>query len=172
MIEQYIKVTKQQQLSREELSTIINLVDKIKPCNMLVFGVGADTKIWQQINSGITVFLEHDQKWIDECSILVPEAEIIKVTYTCKASSWKALLNKDLFLNLPEGIINKKWDIILVDSPVGNINGRMESIYTASKLKYKHCFIHDCEREIESVYCNKYFGLKYSAIRKLRHYGD
>lgn len=170
MIEQYIKETNLQQYSREEISIIIDLVNKIKPCNMLVFGIGYDTKIWQSLNTGITLFLEHDEKYIKKFTGETPGLEIIQVDYTCNAHNWKHYLNKDLTLNLPEKVLRKKWDIVLVDAPVGNINGRMESIYTASKLNFKHCFVHDCDRIIEKTYCDKYLGINYKLTRKLRWY--
>jgi len=172
MIEQYIKETTALQLNREEIKLIIAKVTDLQPCNMLVFGVGYDTKIWHTLNTGKTIFLEHDQKYIDQCKIIIPEAEIIKIHYKHKYNEWEQLLNKNLFLTLPDDIKKTQWDIIFVDAPVGNINGRMESIYTAAKLNYKFCFIHDCERNIERTYANKYFGSSFSAIRKLRIYGN
>ena len=90
---------------------------------------------------------------------------------------------KLLELPLPGDVLEKKWDIILVDAPGGwndETPGRMQSIYMSSKLiKTKgEIFVHDCEREIEDIYCNKYLKVEnliqeiktFKGNRFLRHY--
>ena len=174
MIENYIKETDYMQLSKEEILYMINFITGRK-YKMLVFGCGADTNIWASVNKGETVFLEHNQNWIDKFK---NDFDIQKVEYTTKATQWKDLLNKpnELKIELPFGIKDIAWNIIFVDSPVGNEHGRMQSIYMASMLASRNCnthiFVHDCEREIEKAYCDKYLGhyKLIKQIRKLRHY--
>jgi glucuronoxylan 4-O-methyltransferase len=135
--------------------------------------VGNDTSLWLQINkNGRTVFLENVQSWIDK--ILQKKgisAEVYKVVYTTRISQWKELLGhpEKLKIDLPEIVTDTAWDVIVVDSPVGYpmedtgsssvaIPGRMQSIYMASLLASKGCyvFIHDTERIIERTYCERY----------------
>lgn len=175
MIENYIKETNNVQLNRAELSYLIDFVKKQNK-NMLVFGCGADTKIWASINKKKTVFLENNQDWINKTK--KENFDIRKIEYSTKANQFKELLNntKDLKIDLPFGIKDMDWGIIFVDAPVGNAEGRMQSIYVASILASLNCntsvFVHDCDREIEKLYCDKYLE-KYKLIkqiRKLRHY--
>ncbi|MGI0495779.1 hypothetical protein [Limnospira platensis] len=68
---------------------------------------------------------------------------------------------------------------ILVDGPRGNDTqapGRMKSIYTAANLAKKHqkthIFVHDCDRDVESIYSGYFISNKYllKKIEKLNHY--
>ena len=64
-------------------------------------------------------------------------------------------------MRLPEQVTQSRWDVILVDGPAGYTDenpGRMQSIYTASKLIKKggYVFVHDCHRKVEQVYSDKY----------------
>ncbi len=175
MIDDYIKETDYTQLCKEEILYMINFVTG-KKYNMLVFGCGADTKIWVSVNKGKTTFLEHNQNWID--NFKKKDYDILKVDYTARSQQWRDLLDKpeQLKMELPFGIKDIAWNIIFVDAPVGNVNGRMQSIYMASMLASRNCnthiFVHDCEREIEKAYCDKYLGnyKLIKQIRKLRHY--
>lgn len=174
-IEQYIKVTGHGQLSREEINHMINIV-KQKPINMLIFGTGYDSSIWVDVNKGKTVFLEHQDRFIAMGK--KHSQEVYKVEYTTHHKDYMKIINSHdkLKMNLQDNIVNEKWDVIFVDSPVGNSHGRMQSIFTASRLGLKNCechiFIHDCDREIEKVYSDKFMAdfKLIKQVRKLRHY--
>ena len=45
----------------------------------------------------------------------------------------------------------------------------MQSIFSASKLKTRHLLVHDCDREVEKVYFNKYIGTPTNIVDKLYH---
>ena len=66
---------------------------------------------------------------------------------------------------MPEDTANEKWDVILVDAPSGYLTveeqpGRMASIYMAKQLIEEGgiIFVHDCEREVEAIYTDKFLG--------------
>ena len=162
-------------LSVEEIYKISEAINKRKACNYLVFGLGNDALLWLEVNrGGYTVFLENSQEWIDKFITKRNMRELIyKITYTTRITQWRELLDcpEKLELKLPEEVINLKWDVILVDAPMGGmmqdtapesgavIHGRMQSIYMAARLAGKGCtvFVHDTERVVEKTYCDKYF---------------
>ena len=163
------------QLRPEELNVIIKVLEKKTPCNFLIFGLGKDTPLWNRVNKkGRTVFLENMKEWFDKVIEKNPKTEVYMVKYTTKRRSWKKLLKnkKKLFLKLPKEIIETKWDVILVDAPRGwkdDQPGRMQSIYMASKLikKKGHIFVHDCWREVEAVYSDK-FLLRKNLVKEIK----
>jgi glucuronoxylan 4-O-methyltransferase len=153
------------------------------PCNLLIFGVGKDSHIWQATNAGgHTVFIEHEAEWIAKTREQVPGIEIHQVVYDTKRSQWKSLLERRdvLFMeDLANDLLSTHWDVIFVDSPQGGHDrrpGRMKSIYTASVLARRSSnvdvLLHDCDRRVEQVYGDRYFGphLLVKQIRTLRHY--
>lgn len=168
------------QLQVEELREIIKIIEKKKPCNFLIFGVGKDSALWIKLNKkGRTVFVEDLKRWNDMIKKKNPKIESYLIKYFTKRENWKKLMKnpKKLILNFPKKIQNEKWDVILVDGPRGwkdGQPGRMQSIYTASKLikKKGHVFVHDCWREIEATYSNKFLMKKnlVKEIKSLRHY--
>ena len=69
-----------------------------------------------------------------------------------------------LRLNLPSVVTEEKWDIIIVDSPVGYSNqspGQFQSLYT-SRLLNKNSdvliVVDDCDGEIKWQFANLFFG--------------
>lgn len=166
------------QLKVDELVLIIKVLEK-KPCNFLVFGLGNDTPLWLKVNKkGTTIFIEDLKGWFDKFKTKY-KVDAYLVKYKTKRRDWKKLLKEPskLFLKLSKKIMNTKWDVILVDAPRGwkeEQPGRMQSIYIASKLikKKGDVFVHDCWREVESVYSNKFLLKKnlVKEIKGLRHY--
>ena len=68
-----------------------------------------------------------------------------------------------LKLSLPDNIAKRSWDVVLVDGPTGGADsdpGRMQAIHMASELVAPGgCVaVHDCDRELETAYAEKYFG--------------
>jgi len=144
----------------EEYKFIAELVTKLAQCNMLVFSMGRDSKLWNFINKGRTVFLEDNKEWINK--IKEPDMEWYEVEFKVPRNEWhNRTIRRDpeLVVDLPVSITDASWDIILVDGPLGGYDGtetgngpgRAQSIFTAYHLSNPstHIFIHDCKREIE-----------------------
>ena len=154
------------QLLKEELTLIIDNLVKIKSCKFLVFGLGNDSGMWMEVNKeGRTAFLEDQTEWFNKITASNPGIEAYLIKYPNNITQWKEVLDKPerLELKLPQKISNTKWDIILVDAPAGwqmieEFAGRMSSIYMTKKLIKENgiIFVHDCDREIEGIYTNKY----------------
>lgn len=139
------------------------------PCDLLVFGVGRDSRVWVGANrGGRTVFVEHEPEWIARTREELPGVAIHPVRYDTRRLFGKRLLERRdrLFMeDLPESVMARNWDIIFVDSPQGvswRRPGRMKSIYTASVLARRSTdvdvFVHDCHRDIENLYSERYLG--------------
>jgi uncharacterized protein (TIGR01627 family) len=196
------------QIRTNQLLEIVKTIEKKRPANFLVYGIGNDSIFWHHLNkSGRTVFIESDESWFSSIKSKHPKLasffakkyvnakwafsnikkeypflEAYLVEYGTKRSEWKNLINfpEKLHLNLPKNVLKTKWDIILVDAPPGLVSvmpGRMKSIYMSSVLTKKDgdIFVHDCHREVEKTYCNKYLTKKelineIGLINKLRHY--
>jgi hypothetical protein len=168
------------QLSVKQLEAILTQIKQKKDCQLLVFGLGNDSFLWANANqTGQTVFLEEHQVWFNEFKSRYPHLSAEIVSYNTKMRDWKIWLNQPekLTLDLKQEILQTQWDIILVDAPVGyhdDAPGRMKSIYTASQLIHQNgdIFVHDCEREVERVYCDTFLLSKnlVKEITNLRHY--
>ena len=158
-----------------EYKYIGSLIKKYSPGNILIFSVGKDSDLWIKLNKeGNTVFLEDVRKWIRFSKNVNPEINIIKVNYRTRRKNWRKLLGQDkrLQMRLPNYIKNTVWDLIYVDGPRGyndRVPGRMQSIFSAAKLKTRHLLVHDCDREVEKVYFTEYIGAPTNIIDKLYH---
>ena len=155
-------------LSPEQLELVSTTIREIAPCRMLVFGLGNDSALWALLNAGgRTVFLEDNEVWLEKTVSRGPgeKLEAYLVDYGTRRDEWRTLLKSplELQLSLPAGIAKESWDIVLVDGPAGHVGdspGRMKSIFTASQLVRDSgdVFVHDCEREVESAYCDAFLG--------------
>jgi hypothetical protein len=168
-------------LSVSEMTTVTEAVLRRRPCRFLVFGLGNDSIYWHRINAGgETAFLEDHPLWLECVKKLDPSLPAYLVEYDTVLSSWRELLDSPerLRMELPDGLGDGEWDVILVDAPVGvhgGSAGRMKSIYMASVLKAgsSDVFVHDCCREVEQAYCDRYL-LPENLVEEagtLRHYG-
>ena len=143
-------------------------IEKHAPCNLLVFGLGYDSLLWNSLNKGgKTVFLEDNKEWIknfSDSNLLIKE-----VIYKTKIQDYKkyGFNDKVLMLDLDKEIYNENWDIIIVDAPLGHQPprkwsgpGRMSSLFTAKTLsKNAKCIVvDDFSRRIEMLYSLEYFG--------------
>lgn len=158
------------QMSNAEYTCIADEIEKLAPCNVLVFGVGRDSQLWIDVNcGGTTLFLEDSSEWIEQVRGKIPDLNAHEVVYNTFRSQWRDFLKeKDpsfLMLDLPESIRETKWDVILVDGPAGYADdkpGRMRSIYTAAQLGFKShsaaVFLHDCNRPVEAIYSSRFLG--------------
>ena len=171
-------------LSPKQLQFISKTILKKKKCKLLVFGLGNDSDYWNRLNrNGLTIFLEDNEKWMEKITSRINNIKAFKVDYKTKRKNWKELLDSPdlLDLELPDEVANNKWDVILVDAPAGwsgNKPGRMKSIFLSSKLinKAGDVFVHDCNRQVEDIYSNKFLKKRNlnkeikSLFGNLRHY--
>ncbi len=172
------------QLSTEQLKYLAITVKEKAFCKLLIFGLGNDSMFWLKLNrGGVTVFLEDNINWLQYITKKSKDLITFQVNYNTKITDWRMLLESPSLLDmtLPENVEKEDWNVIFVDAPVGGEGqhaGRMQSIYLASRLIKNSCdiFVHDCNRVVEDIYCNKY--LKKENLKKeiktqgvfLRHY--
>jgi len=173
----------QNQLSQDEYRYVVDLILEKRGANVLVFGVGNDSRLWLAANrKGRTLFLEDSSTWLDKVIRQVPAIEVTLVRYGTRRSQWREMLEgppSDLEMKLPDEVWAIAWDIIFVDAPWGFNDicpGRMKSIYTASKIASCRAgidvIVHDCDRELERAYCDRFLS-SYILIREFqrtRHY--
>jgi hypothetical protein len=173
LLDKLMSHVKNGQMQRYEYEHISNFLGDV---NFLVFGTGYDTEFWRYCNAqGNTYFLEHDSNWVLDTS-----HDTFLINYSCNIKQSKRLLKefknsntKNLEIDLPSEILNKNFDVILVDSPAGNKKnsiGRMQSIYMAYRMSNKNTniFVHDCDREVEDSYTKSMFTVV-EDLNKLRH---
>lgn len=162
-------------MTRNQYIEIYKIIKSKSPCNLLIFGLGEDSYLWNDINNnGNTIFLENIEEWAKRFNDL----EVINVNYKTTVLDFPNNLNEtNLLLELPDKVTKLVWDIVIIDSPVGHnppcvncnlcsINnpapGRMSSIYTASKLINENSIIiiDDTDRIIEKTCSSLYFKNK------------
>ena len=128
--------------------------------DLLVWGLGHDSKFWREQTTGRVVFLENHEEWLKKITALNPDLEVYRVQYnTTVAKSfphyskhperWPEL---DLRGQLPTSVSGQHWDVILVDAPQGYCDkcpGRCASIWTAAKLSSTNLFLDDLGRHLE-----------------------
>eukprot|EP00960_Hanusia_phi_P040073 754230-Hanusia_phi.AAC.4 len=139
-------------------------VDPSPPCSILL-SVGGALNV---AAGGETVFLEDNQDWINHILKLAPSLNVHRVTYhTVLQRDMNKFKDRDrwqeLELELPPKILQHKWDVVLVDAPMGfapSNPGRMQSIYMAKKLVRKGglLVVDDCERPAEDFYMRAMLG--------------
>jgi uncharacterized protein (TIGR01627 family) len=129
------------------------------PCNLLVFGLGAESPLWLALNhGGRTVYLDENEFYVKYLEPRHPGLEAYDVSYTTKVRDFKDLLEAAratraaecrpvqnllfsecrLAINdLPNELYDVPWDVVLIDGPSGwnpNSPGRMPSIFTTAVL--------------------------------------
>lgn len=171
-------------MTHKQYELIYKIIKFYSPCNILIFGLGEDSYLYTYANNGgKSIFLENIKFWAEK----FPDLNVVNVKYKTTVLDFPNNLNNDtLLVDLPDNIKNNKWDIIIVDSPVGHnppckegdcqlcspnnpAPGRMSSLYTASKLVHENSIIiiDDYNRKIERECTKMYFGDKYKI-----HYND
>ncbi|NEP82528.1 MAG: hypothetical protein F6K39_32920 [Okeania sp. SIO3B3] len=174
------------QLSRYEYSYITDVVVNRKSCNLLIFGVGKDSKFWMEVNqNGETIFVEDHPDWLNQVKANCPNIQAYLVDYGTTRKKWLDLLVQysqgidSLLMSLPEKITLTKWDVIFVDAPGGysdEVSGRMKSIFLAAKLAFSSgntdVFVHDCDRLVETIYSGYFLHDEnlITQVDKLKHY--
>ena len=164
-------------MSLNQYLAVAQKLDELAPCNFLVFGLGHDAYIWNEINEGgKTVFLEDDAEWTSKFND--SGLEIFSVKYDTKAADHEKIGFDEakLKMDLPKAVTDVSWDMIFVDGPLSHNPprpykgpGRMKSIYAAySLLKDKGiCAMDDMGRLIESTYAYHFFGKENLIFGKL-----
>jgi glucuronoxylan 4-O-methyltransferase len=156
-------------MSKKQYMVVAQELSQITPCDLLVFGLGEDSYLWNGINKGgTTVFLEDSKEWINEVND--GTLDVHQVTYNTLIENHKDVEFDEikLTLTLPEEVEKIKWDFIIVDAPLGHQPpgrpfkgpGRMSSIYSANNLLKPGgiVVVDDMGREIERKYAYHYFG--------------
>lgn len=155
-------------MTKLQYEEVANELKDLVPCNLLVFGLGHDSYLWNLMNEGgKTIFIEDDKEWIRV--IADYSIEVHKIDYSTKVEDWESI-NFDeskLHLDLPDEVENIKWDFVIVDGPLGHSPprpykgpGRMSSIYNGYRLLRDGGIgiIDDMGRVVEAEYANHYFG--------------
>ena len=164
------------QMGREQIKEILSVLPK--DGNLLVWGLGNDSPFWHDSTDGKVVFIEDDipekkagTLWFDLITSKYPFLEAQKVHYTTDTvKSYDRYMQHSEFWDieldirdqLPDSFANTRWDVILVDAPLGCCNagpGRYQSIYTSKLLSNPdtHVFIDDYERKVEKQFSLKVF---------------
>ncbi len=155
------------QLSGPQVWAVCQAIWRRRAPNVLVFGVGFDSPLWQAVNrSGQTVFIENDPSWIAQIVGRNRSLNVVQVSYSTELRNWPHYAEApDLIptLGLPDTVCKRSWDVILVDAPLGydpGHPGRMQSIASASQLLAPGAtvFIHDCDRPAERALGDVFFG--------------
>ena len=155
------------QLSPEEIMAVLPHLQGAR--RFLVFGLGRDSKLWQVLGPGETHFVEHDQDWIDAVG---SGHQVHPVVYTTKVedglapdttSSTAAGGSSELDLDLPAEVLDREWDVVLVDGPPGyeaGRPGRLQSIRSAARLVRPGgvVAVHDMDRELEQRASKRWLG--------------
>lgn len=131
------------------------------PCWMLIFGAGADSRLWALLNrGGRTVVVERHERW----AAMAEEAgcEVIRVNYATRLrDGW--VTDPALPSGLEEDLLGEGWDVVLVDGPEGHREddpGRQQSIRAASLAMRpgSTVFVHDYHRPMERAASARYLG--------------
>ena len=168
-------------MSKTQYEEVGKLLLSLSPCNFLVFGLGDDSYLWQEVNpDGKNVFLEDSSEWISKFENSGLDIREIKYTTKIKNVNEIGFKKELLEINLPEDIRQTSWDLILVDAPLGHGPptpnspwsntpgrpfkgpGRMSSIYEASRLIKPggHVVVDDMGRHVEFAYSMNFLGEK------------
>jgi uncharacterized protein (TIGR01627 family) len=152
------------QMEAQEIEPVVAAISVRPGCRLLVFGCGNDSAAWETANAGgETAFVEDDPRWASATRAKLQAAQVHQVSYRTRVADWRSLLDSPIRLQLalPPEIVERTWDVILVDGPAGHnpdSPGRMKSIFAASQLVAPGgvVFVHDSEREVEAAYAEKY----------------
>ena len=139
--------------TRDNYLTISRLIISRRPCKLLVFGCGADSEFWVDLNcGGKTLFVENNEYWYKHAQ----QAGISVFYY---AYPTRMGISEEL-PDIPDEL-KDDWDIIFINSPEGwtyESPGREVPIYWASKFKDATIILHDYIRIWEYNCYMKYLG--------------
>jgi hypothetical protein len=135
-----------------------------REANFLVFGCGNDSLLWYDLNGlGNTLFLEDHPGWRSKVEKRFPQLDIESVSYDGRTVADSLPIDEAELKKypLPEPLVDRTWDVILVDSPMGHKPdkpGRSLSIYWASLIAKPetHVFVDDYNRKLERTYADHF----------------
>lgn len=139
--------------TRSQYEVIGRIICRRRPCNLLVFGCGADSGLWRELNrAGRTLFIEDNETWA--APTVAAGCEVHMVRYP----TLKGMLREDV----PSPIPDIGWDIVLIGGTPGmsvTAPGRQLPIQWASKISGSPVIIlHDYERPWERWCADRYLG--------------
>lgn len=172
------------QMSIAEYTKIADVVAAKSPCNVLVYGAGNDTQLWCEANKGgTTVFAEDSQEWIEKVrsQFAAFSPDIRKCSYNSRVSDfWSLIVPQQRIRTMPEWIRGNKWDVIIIDGPMGYLPhhpGRIQPILWAAHLSDElgveaDVFVHDSDRALERLAGLRFLGRTRfcSMTGRLAHY--
>lgn len=160
--------------------------------------------MWNSLNPrGTTIFLEEDPKWVHAVVQGAPYLRAYVVKYPTQLKEADKLLSfykkekecmpPDVRLKgntrcklalsmLPEEVLNKEWDVIMIDAPRGyfaEAPGRMGAIFSAAVMArgrtrpgVTHVYLHDVDRKVEKTYAEEFLCKKYlvKGVQRLWHF--
>lgn len=148
------------QMDNKVLSKIFeHIYLREKKVNILVFGLGFDSILYQTANEhGFTCFIEDDSFFYS-----INENIKNKILFKYKTTVRESMnyTNEDLEKYMIPPIIKQiEWDIIIIDGPRGyedNHPGRCLPIYWSSLCKKATIFIDDSSRDVENRFIKMFF---------------
>lgn len=153
------------QMSLHEYVEITHVINKRSPCNVLIYGLSNDSELYMKMNAGgNNIFIETDMEWIKKASKKIPTENIIHHVF--QTSVKKSLENKCTSSYILSNYLNLyDWSVIIVDGPKGwrnDMMGREIPIRESSSILKKinsgiDVFVHDVDRPLEKMACDKYF---------------
>ena len=170
----YLTETGGNQMTESEINFVL---DNIRfSTQLLVFGMGVDSKLWCTLNrKGRVTFAEDNLQWLTKIS-----AEIVGfdnfdaklVHYWTEHDRFHEYLGND---ELVVADLVTECDTVIVDGPLGHVHGRCQSIATAAEIRSRYgatVFVHDVHRPLEITYCDHYFDEEYRGRGHMRLYGS
>lgn len=147
-------------MPEEDVRAIASVLRRRAPCNLLVFGLGAETPLWRALNhGGRTVFLDENPFYVAHMEgAHEPGLEAYDVAYATAVRELPDLLDaarasrraecrpvqnllysecRLAITDLPNALYDVAWDVVLVDGPHGYAEGspgRMAAIYSAAVM--------------------------------------
>ncbi|XP_047075899.1 protein IRX15-LIKE-like [Lolium rigidum] len=147
-------------MPEEDVRAIAAVLRRRAPCNLLVFGLGAETPLWRALNhGGRTVFLDENPFYVAHMEgAHGPGLEAYDVAYATAVRELPDLLHaarasrraecrpvqnllysecRLAITDLPNALYDVAWDVVLVDGPHGYAEGspgRMAAIYSAAVM--------------------------------------
>lgn len=163
-----LKFRKKGLMSFTQYWGVAKIIRQASGGNILVFGLGNDSLLWHRLNGkGRIVFLEDSKIWIKQFENLGLDIRHVKYPTKVQDASSLGFYNEKYYLPLEPDILAQRWDIILVDAPLGHQPprpwagpGRMCSLYMAKMLAQagSKVIVDDFGRSIEHDFSMEYFG--------------
>jgi hypothetical protein len=170
----YKDVNVQNNLTTINKNVILDIFNNIgNNKNMLVFGLGVESKMWYEKNGNNTYFVEDKDENIDLVKNDIPQDNIIKYEYKTCCKTCGLLKSKQIKeFKIPEQLLRlAPFDVILIDGPDnyhsgGYIKkyakkpGRLIPCYWSSLLNKPGTLIYlnDSEHVLENYYIKRFFN--------------